>query len=85
MGTITTTPVEIREQILKRIKEEGVSAAVAARDAGVPVQRVYNWLSRGSTSHSDTEYIHRLERKIEALYAIIGKLTTELEIFKKKK
>jgi transposase-like protein len=85
MGTMQVTPKEIKDQILKRIKEEGIPAAQAARDAGIPDQRVYNWLSRGVTEHSDRNTITMLNRKIEGLYAIIGKLTTELEVFKKKK
>lgn len=85
MGTINVTPKEIKDQILKRIKLDGVPAVQAAQDAGIPAQRVYNWLSRGVTEHSDKNTITMLQRKIDGLYAIIGKLTTELEIFKKKK
>jgi len=38
---------EVREQILKRIKEEGVSVSVAAKDAGISTATIYGWLGRG--------------------------------------
>jgi transposase-like protein len=35
---------EVREQILRRIKEEGISVEQAAKDAGVPNTTIYGWL-----------------------------------------
>jgi transposase-like protein len=35
---------EVREQILKRIREEGVSVSAAAKDAGIHETTIYGWL-----------------------------------------
>jgi transposase-like protein len=37
------TAPEVREQILKRIKEEGISVEQAAKDAGVHNTTIYGW------------------------------------------
>lgn len=84
MGTIQTTPTEIKEQIMERVKKDGVSVAQAARDAGVPVKRVYNWLDRHVNRTGSGRIIQRQAREIEGLYVMIGKLTTELVQVKKK-
>ena len=38
---------EVKEQILKRIKEEGVSVAQTATDHGLSEAAIYRWLSGG--------------------------------------
>lgn len=35
MGTFRVIPKEVKEQILNRIKNEGITAAQAAREAGI--------------------------------------------------
>lgn len=73
-------PKEIREQILARIKNEGVTANQAANDAGVSPKTVYGWLTKEAdrTNCSIIE-LNRLRRKNQGLYQIIGKLTSELD------
>jgi transposase-like protein len=71
---------EIKEQILSRIKNEGVNAHRAATDAGVSPKTVYGWLSKDVVKDSPgiLEF-NRLKRENEGLYQIIGKLTSEIE------
>jgi len=38
---------ELKQQIIRRIKEEGVSVAQAAQEHGVSVKAIYNWLAKG--------------------------------------
>ncbi len=77
-------PKEIRSQILSRIKNDGVSVADAAHDAGVSTKAVYNWLSKESAkSEVDILKFNRLKRENEGLYEIIGKLTAHIEKAKK--
>lgn len=40
---------EIKDQILKRVKEEGISVIQAAEDHGVSTKTIYNWLTKGVT------------------------------------
>lgn len=77
-------PKEIREQILKRIKEDGVTVPKAAADAGIAPQTVYAWLSNESkATNCDLIALNKLKRENEGLYEIIGKLTVAVEKSKK--
>ena len=48
MGTFRVIPTEVKEQILNRIKNEGITVAQAARDAGIADNTVYGWLANRS-------------------------------------
>lgn len=74
---------EIREQILSRIKNEGVTANQAAKDAGVSPKTVYGWLTKGATGDPNVVAFNRLKRENEGLYQLIGQLTSELDKIKK--
>jgi len=77
---------EIKDQILSRIKNDGVNANRAANDAGVSPKTVYGWLAREVRNGSPGILeINRLKRENEGLYQIIGKLTSEIEKQKKGK
>lgn len=85
MGTFHVIPKETKEQILSRIKNEGVSAAQAAKDAGISANTVYGWLSKGVNGQSNTTVENaRLKRELNGAYELLGKLTAELAFFKKK-
>lgn len=71
---------EIKDQILSRIKNDGVCANRAANDAGVSPKTVYGWLSKeAQKGQPNILEINRLKRENEGLYQIIGKLTSEIE------
>lgn len=74
---------EIREQILFRIKNEGVPVAQAAQAAGVGSQTVYGWLSQEAVKAPSVLEVNRLKRENEGLYQLIGKITSELSKLKK--
>lgn len=75
MGKVQYIPKDIKEQVLARIKNDGIPAAQAARDAGISPKTVYNWMQR--KTDGDTSYleISRLKRENNELLTIIGKLT----------
>ena len=77
-------PSHKKEAILKRIKEEGVTANRAANEAGVSPKTVYGWLSRETTKTgiSWNEY-NRIKRENEQLKQIIGDLTLDMSRIKK--
>lgn len=76
---------EIKEQILFRIKNEGVSGAQAAKDAGVSSKTIYGWLAKESLGSVSVLELNRLKRENEGLCKIIGKLSLELDKVKKGK
>lgn len=77
-------PKEIKEQVLARIKNDGVSVAQAAHDAGVSIKTIYCWLEKETvkTNCSIIEF-NKVKKENEELYQIIGKLTAALGKTKK--
>lgn len=85
MRSLKRTPPEIKAQILKKIKEEGVSANRAANEAGISPKAVYNWLSKGKTSSGGVSWneYQQLKRENQLLKQIIGNLTLDISRIKK--
>lgn len=75
---------EVKQQILKRIKEEGVPVAQAAQEHGLSTQTIYRWVAGGITSPPSLLELARLRRENQALKQLIGELTLELRVEKKK-
>jgi transposase-like protein len=84
MGTFHVIPKEIKEQVLSRVKNDGVSCAQAAKDAGICADTVRNWLAKTTTGNNNGVENARLKRELSGAYELLGKLTTELAVFKKK-
>jgi transposase-like protein len=84
MGTFRVIPKEVKEQILNRIKNEGITVAQAARDAGISDNTVYGWLAKSVNGKANDWEVARLKRELQGAYELIGKLTQELEAYKKK-
>lgn len=84
MGTFHVITKETKEQILHRIKQEGVSVPQAARDAGISNSTIYTWLGRTAQGQQNNIEVLRLKRELQGAYELIGKLTSELAGFKKK-
>ncbi len=75
---------EVREQILRRIKEEGVSVETAAKDAGVHNTTIYDWLGKGVKNAPTIGEVVRLKREKEELLALVGDLTLRMSQAQKK-
>lgn len=87
MGTMKKTyriAPEVREQIMKRIKEEGVSVEQAAKDAGIHNTTIYNWLGKGVKNAPTIGEVVRLKREKEELLALVGELTLNVSRSQKK-
>jgi transposase-like protein len=85
MGNFKFVPKEIKEQILKRIKEEGVTVSQAAADAGISPKTIYNWMRNKNVADGSILEISRLKRENRELLEIIGELTHNLKRSKKNK
>jgi transposase-like protein len=83
MGTFKFIPKEIKEQILKRIKEEGITAQQAAAEHGISRRTIYNWLRSKTLTDGSILEISRLKRENKELLEIIGELTHDLKKSKK--
>lgn len=83
MGTFKIIPKEIKEQVLSRIKNEGIPVSQAAKEHGINPKTVYNWLRGTTIVNPSILEISRLRRENRELKEIIGALTHELEKQKK--
>lgn len=75
---------EIKEQILKRIKDDGVSVSQVAEEHGLKPKLIYGWIAKGVTAHPSILEVSRLRRENQALKELIGELTLEASVLKKK-
>jgi transposase-like protein len=75
---------EIKEQILKRIKEEGVSVSKAAEEHGLHTSTIYAWLSKGIKAQPSYKEYFKLQKEKKELLALVGELTIKLSQTQKK-
>lgn len=83
MGTFRVIPKELKEQILSRVKNDGVSVSQASKDHGVSVKTIYTWLNHNldkALSYSD--FAH-LRKQNQDMLILIGQLTLEIKKLKK--
>ena len=78
---------EIKEEILKRIKDEGASVAQLCEEYAVSSTAVYKWLEKKTQDSSINPQleINRLKREVQDLRAIVGHLVYDKEKQKKQK
>ncbi len=77
-------PKELKDEILTKIKTEGLSGAEAARRYGINVKNIYRWLGdsvSGASSH--ILELNRLKRENQQLKQLIGQLLLDHERGKK--
>lgn len=69
---------EVKEQILKRIKDEGVSVQQAAQDHGISEKTIYKWLTKGVSGTPSWAEFARLKKENKGLLELVGSLTVKL-------
>jgi transposase-like protein len=75
---------DVKEQILGRLKNEGIPVSVLAEEHGIHPSTIYNWLGGQSTGSNALE-LARLRRENQVLKTLIGHITLQMEGVKKKK
>jgi transposase-like protein len=75
---------EIREQIINRIKNDGVTVAQAATDHGISEGTIYGWIAKKVDGVSYSEII-KLKRENAQLLQLVGEITLKLSETQKKK
>ena len=75
---------EIKDQILGRIKNDGISITEASEDHGVSVQTIYKWL--GATARSSVSLLehNKLKKENERLKQLLGEITLKLSFGEKR-
>lgn len=75
---------EIKDEILKKIKEQGAPVASLAEQYGVSGATIYGWLFKGAKGQPTWSEYNKLKRENEQLKMVIGDLTVKLSVAQKK-
>ena len=75
---------EVKDQILKRVKEEGVAVSQAAIDHGVSEAAIYRWLTKGVTGNPSWAEFARIKKENKGLLELVGEMTLKLSVAQKK-
>lgn len=76
---------DVKAQILKRLKDEGVPVAKLAEEHGIASGTIYNWLSKGVINKQPSLLAYaKLKKENQALKELIGHMTYLLDSEKKK-
>jgi len=79
------TSPEVKEQIINRIKNEGVTVAQAAKEHGLHETTVYGWLGAKAEGTGSVLEIAKLRRENDELLRLVGLMTLKLSESQKKK
>ena len=76
---------ELKEQIINRIKNEGVSVTQAAKDHGVSDVTIYSWIAKKVDGAPTLAENIKLKRQVDQLFTLVGEMTLKLSETQKKK
>ncbi len=76
---------EVKEQIINRVKNEGVSIGQAAEEHGLDDSTIYKWLGRKVEGIPSVLEYAKLRRENEELLRLVGLMTLKLSEAQKKK
>lgn len=75
---------EVKADIIRRIKEEGVPIAQAAKEHGITDRAIYNWLGVGAKGAPTFSEFSKLQKQNKDLLEIVGEMTLKLSQAQKK-
>lgn len=75
---------EVKADILRRVKDEGVPVAQAAKDHGIHESTIYYWLGVGAKGAPSWADVSKLRKQNKELLEIVGELTVRLSSAQKK-
>ena len=76
---------DVKEQIINRIKNEGVSVVDAAKDHGVSENTIYGWIAKKTEGQPTVSEVIKLKRENAQLLQLVGEFTLKLSEAQKKK
>ena len=79
------TSPEVKEQIINRIKNEGVTVAQAAKDHGVSEATIYTWIGAKTEGGPSVMEFAKLKKDYEELLKLVETMTLKLSEAQKKK
>lgn len=77
-------PKDVREYILKKIKEDGKSVPEVAKEHGVGKTAIYKWLREEVGSGSPDPQIFKLQKENQLLKQLVAELSLKIRESEKK-
>lgn len=75
---------DLKEQIINRIKNDGITVVQAAKDHGVAEGTIYTWLAKKVDGNPSLSEIVKLKKENAQLFQLIGEITLKLSETQKK-
>jgi len=75
---------EVKADILRRVKDEGVSVAQAAQEHGIHETTIYNWLGMGASGAPSWSEFAKIQKQNKELLSLVGELTLRLSTEQKR-
>jgi transposase-like protein len=75
---------EVKADIIRRVKEEGIPIKQAASEHGITDSAIYKWLDKGIEGQPSFGELSRLQKQNRDLLTIIGEMTLKLSEAQKK-
>lgn len=79
------TAPEVKEQIINRIKNEGVTVTQAAQEHGVSENTIYGWIAKKTSGQPTLSEIIKVKRENAQLLQLVGEITLKLSETQKKR
>ncbi len=76
---------DVKEQIINRIKNDGVTVIQAAEEHGISENTIYGWIARKTDGQPTLSEIIKLKRENSQLLQLVGEITLKLSEAQKKK
>jgi len=76
---------EVKEQIINRIKNDGVTVAQASKDHGVSEVSIYSWITKKIEGQPTIAENIKLKKEVDQLYKLVGEMTLKISETQKKK
>lgn len=75
---------EVKDQIIERIKNQGVSVSQAAQEHGISTNTIYTWISKKTEGSPGVFELAKLKKENKELRELVGELTFQLSKSQKK-
>ena len=76
-------PTDVKEYILKRVRESGKPISEIAKEHGIPKSRIYMWLKNETSGSSDPQ-LFRLQEENQLLKQLVAELSLKVRETEKK-
>jgi len=76
---------DVKDQIINRIKNDGVTVAQAAQEHGISPNTIHSWIARGVTGQPTLSENIKLRKENFQLLRLVGEMTLKLSETQKKR